>query len=457
MSNEKRDLEEEEPPCDNSDYDSMFGDSNSSDNDSMFGDSNKSSDEEQENVEEKINKRMGRSNQVERSSQEVEAGGSSNLQQYDSKTSRPNEKEAIATKSPSSSKSMTSMKIPKKGNSANSLSSRKRPRHSLCTTTKNHKSTLFDISSYNDYSSALETQISLDNGAEVTGLSSSQKQLKLLKPDEYPKFDMDTFWRTLREWDFIDDLNQSMKKKTDPKPKLPLSSSSKSSPPTSIQPLPIDFHCYQQYIALWSPLLLDEIKSQIISDVTSMKSSSVPVLSKLMEPVNVIVKDAKSNRNAEENGIITLNIHATDQPGRKGIAAGGYHSPSNRSTVSSSTSSSRGAKMSQHFFTRKEFAPNELVLLITEPTFLDQASTGNLKVNHNQDRSSTQSSYSLLTLLSNASPFTNGKLGTVGIVMHRSKNLKNGLVVQISSRVLKRSAGDSFNICLFRLGHCITG
>jgi hypothetical protein len=211
------------------------------------------------------------------------------------------------------------------------------------------------------------------------------------------------------------------------------------------KPLPDDFHCHEQYVALWGNLLLTEIKAQIISDVTSVCSPNLP-LSKLAQPVDVIVKNMSKRSNggdSEDNysEFLTLNISSSNQ-GRFGNGGGGG-------------GNGRGGT----FISRNEFVQNEMVLLITEPSFLDQANKGNLKVNTSgsDGRSAKKSTYCMMTLLSNASPFVSGRLGVVGIVMQRSKNLKSGLVVQISKRFLKGNTPDRFNLCLLRLGYSVTG
>ena len=461
---------------DDSDYDSMFGDDSSSD------------DEEKQ---EKVPSPSSSTSIVQVTTEKEGIEDDDNLKEYKNENQRQQLDNNNCAPILNISKSNQSKKIPRKNaalssSGSNNNSIRKKRKLSPSTLSKlsssqyggggslSHDTTTspsFDIDTYNyspsfdDFGSSVLTtdkalvsaSTSASSSASVSrtthGSSSSssivthknpKQQIPLLRPDQYPSFGMDEFWRTFRAWNFIHDLNQSIKKQQQQQHQQ--ENKEKIEPP-----LPEDFHCHEQYVALWSPLLLREIKAQIISDVTSLKSSSVP-LSKFAQSVNVTVKNSGSSRSGEENysDFLTLNISAQAQDPAGGKGGG------QRYGGGGGGAQGRNAKMVQHHASRNEFVQNEMVLLITEPSFLDQACKGSLKVDSSAE-SGKKSSYCMMTLLSNASQFAKGRLGVVGIVKQRSKSLKSGLIVQISKRLLKSSAPETFGSCLLRLGHCVTG
>ena len=461
-----------------SDFDSMFGDDSSkssNDEEDMFGDDSSINNNDSDN-----HRNDGNIHQIENGTK-IEECSSTIVSSNKMTTSSEQDEKQPTIKIPRKRElpyQKRSSLIPKKSRKVPSIEPTSNDK-SISIGTSNVLPS-FDIHSYNEYSSYHDTLCNEDdkeyNNHEeekrvITKVnerydSSTSSSLKVLEPDQYPKFDIDEFWRIFRSWDFIHDLNQLMQKQPKAqhdeydnctiKTRIVTSATagSKVTNETSQQKiiaLPDEFHCHEQYSALWSPLLISEIKAQIISDITTpLKTQSVP-LSNLAQPVKVIVKHPNGNKNREENynEYLTLNISMLNQ-GRSHKQSGQHGSMA--------LSSSRGAKSVQHSMSRNEFVQNELILLMTEPSFLDQASKGLLKDNNSSDDSAKKkSTYSMMTLLSNASPLINSRLGIVGVVTQRSKSLQSGLVAHISRRLLKRDAPIEFELCLIRLGHCVTG
>ncbi len=459
-----------------SDYDSMFG--GYSDEDDMFGSSNNSDDENNKTTsnndnlqkEEQYNSTIGN---VKEDNTSISHSKHKDIPQQ---PVQANEKKSI----PSSS---ITMKIPRKMTNSNNksssgnMNSRKRRRVSsplppTGEAVDNAVAPSFDIETYNEYALSIVDSPSFaiddDEEYDITSMASThattnittnkfaaskKPTLKLLDPDQYPKFDMDDFMRVMRSWDFIHDLNQSIKKRPqvdneddsdDDDTNHRIGDNTSQSKQQQQQPLPDEFHCHEQYTASFCPLLLHEIKAQIISDVTTLKTQQVIQLSKMVQAVKAVIKLPSGCKSRDENYNDYLTLHIT--------APSKNHGRIGHSTV---CGSGGGGYSSSFRSNRSEFVQNEMVLLITEPSFLDQAFKGNLKLNKNNG--TKKSAYSMATLLSNASPFVRDRLGVVGVVMQRSKNLQSGVVIQISDGLLKNNVGKEFDICLLRLGHCVTG
>lgn len=87
--------------------------------------------------------------------------------------------------------------------------------------------------------------------------------------------DMEHYWKNLLEWDFIRDLNDSCC------PNLQTNATQQQ-----MEPLPDTFETSQEYKARWSPLLLQEVRSQILSEV---QSEMVPLWSRgaSLQPIRV--------------------------------------------------------------------------------------------------------------------------------------------------------------------------
>ncbi len=266
-----------------------------------------------------------------------------------------------------------------------------------------------------------------------------------MRPDQYKSYDMEDFWRSLRSWDFLADLNLSMKrivKVTGRDLAKEMKGSNhdgkrevKSKLQPHLQPLPDKFHCCEQYIALWAPLLSRETKAQILSEISST-SGSVP-WSKLISPVKVTAKGKMSNATVIRSDHLILEIES-----RTAIIP-----KAPRGVAPLPVPASIGINQA-------DFSPNDLVLITCDPSVVEQASNGVLKV------PDTPSSYSMTSLLSLASPFLDHRLGVVGVVEQRSRSLhtSGSLMVQVSRRLWKPSSiGVACDLFLIRLGSNVTG
>jgi len=284
---------------------------------------------------------------------------------------------------------------------------------------------------------AAPTSAAVDGGG-------GQMVLERRRPDQYKQFDMDDFWRSLRSWDCVTELNTNMKRNShvnkgqgEQKKKHPNDSSDSEdeqqpSEKEHAQPLPDEFHCYEQYIALWAPLQMKETKAQILSDISS--SNRTVSFQKLTVPIQATPQKASTDSYTE---CLSLQI-ASRTPAKA------YASSKNANKRAAGMENSNGGGGGQN-----DFAQNDLVLITCDASIVEQASKGIL-------RPPDKSSYSISSLLSLASPFVEGRLAIVGVVAHRCKSL-DGLVVQVSRRLWKPSSMGVCDLFLLRLGSNVTG
>ena len=100
-----------------------------------------------------------------------------------------------------------------------------------------------------------------------------------LERSYYQQVHPDKFWAELRNWDFLSDLNQAMKSKAAAKKDQDLKKGTKrtlhenNEANTKKACLPDTFESVTQYKALWAPLLIEEAKAQIMSEVVAAQSS----------------------------------------------------------------------------------------------------------------------------------------------------------------------------------------
>lgn len=138
------------------------------------------------------------------------------------------------------------------------------------------------------------------SGSLSSILLSNQSTAKYLSKDapkllkHYPKVEPNDYWKNLRHWDFIRDLNEKMgenrsKRKADDTPKH------------KVQPLPDAFASHREYCALWSPLIMIETRAQLLSDAIS----DIPYWKSKDEkrPVRVRVEVRKRDLEGERDAI----------------------------------------------------------------------------------------------------------------------------------------------------------
>eukprot|EP00956_Cyclotella_meneghiniana_P045690 scaffold380517_cov66-Cyclotella_meneghiniana.AAC.2 len=164
-------------------------------------------------------------------------------------------------------------------------------------------------------------------GALSSILLSNQSTAKYLAKDapkllkHYPKITPNDYWKNLRSWDFIRELNDKMcenkaarvgrggggnnkkRKRKDDKSEKEVSSSTNKlkEQSKSIQPIPDKFSSHREYCALWSPLLMMETRAQLLSDAVS----DIPYWRSKVEkqPIRVKVEVRKKDLDGEHDAI----------------------------------------------------------------------------------------------------------------------------------------------------------
>lgn len=252
-------------------------------------------------------------------------------------------------------------------------------------------------------------------GPKISSDAALKKPPIPLRPEQYPVFTVESYWSSLRRWNFLMDLNQSMSRTND---------SSKSHDAQEDPVIPNTFHCVEQYIATWAPLQLKETKAQIISDVCS--SLSVGESSARVSCLPVTVAPSKQTAVQSRSDCISIKIT------RRSI-----EKPQPVSNQSSSA------------IIGTEFAANDLVLLVCDPSLVEQALLGTLQM------PVVRSSYSINSLLSLASPFVDNRLGIIGIVTTWGKVSDHGLTVSVAKQLWKNKRGSS-DLFLLGLGSNVT-
>jgi hypothetical protein len=254
-------------------------------------------------------------------------------------------------------------------------------------------------------------------------------RIRKKRPEEYKSFTMDDYWRSLRSWDFVLELNAHMKRNNH-KQQASLSLSSQA----SLKPLPDDFDCVEEYVALWAPLQLTETKAQILSDVISARTVSYQ---KLTQPILATPKRISDSYSEH----LTLDLLTRSEH----IGPDGDKSEKHSNLSRKRTNVGSGGGGGQ-----MEFVQNDLVLITCDSSIVEQAYKGTLRP------PDTKSSYSMSSLLSMASPFLEGRLAIVGVVVARCKGL-DGLVVNVSKRLWKDASLGARELFLLKLGTNVTG
>lgn len=257
----------------------------------------------------------------------------------------------------------------------------------------------------------------------------------------YKPFSADDYWKSFRSWDFVSELNESIKrnnshnksqKSTNPDDEaggIPSrgkwtgdSDDSRhvaQSPRDPEDALPDDFTTVDQYIALWAPLQLKETRAQILSDVISNHTVSFQKIS-----IPIHVKPKKASDPYSESMILTISLRSED------LNVGSVRGQSNGQAL--------------------EFLQNDLVLVTCDASIAEQAYKGTLRPTE------TQSSYSMSTLLSMASPFASGRLAIVGVVCNRNKGV-DGLEVTVKRSLWKDTSHSGRDLYLMKMGKNVTG
>uniref|UniRef100_A0A7S4IUR5 WW domain-containing protein n=1 Tax=Odontella aurita TaxID=265563 RepID=A0A7S4IUR5_9STRA len=293
------------------------------------------------------------------------------------------------------------------------------------------------------------------------------------KPEKYyEKYEPEDFWRNVRTWDFLRDLNDHMqgqrrgggpgkkagnnqaRKKPRPPPRLAemLGTSSKKSPGRGYEtekkrsaspvpaapdkasssssekskqkgesgkddPLPDVFNSSRQYIALWAPLCLKEAQAQILSEA----GGEIPYWSKPGKgPVPVAAQTLKKDVGGHSD-VITIRIEP-----QKGAAA-----------------------HSRWDGTSPSFMTNDIVLLSREDVWITKASKGDLDTSKGKTSASTSSSL----VRGGADASDRQRRGMLGHVEYSRRSI-DGLTLKVSRKLWLAIGGQ--DMWLLKVGSNVT-
>lgn len=138
------------------------------------------------------------------------------------------------------------------------------------------------------------------NQQQVASSSLPDKKAAPKKTTFFRLVEMNHYWKNLLEWDFMHDLNESQQQQG--------VAMNNANPQKMEDPLPDTFGSCQEYKARWSPLLLQEVRSQILSEVSS---ELVPIWARGGGLESVLVEPSSINNNNEQ----TLLIRSKQQQG----------------------------------------------------------------------------------------------------------------------------------------------
>ncbi len=88
----------------------------------------------------------------------------------------------------------------------------------------------------------------------------------------YGQYEPNDFWRNLRDWDFISQFDQELCRQNQPPKKSEeeeATKDEKSNKSNSSKSLPDTFINHRHYIAAWAPLVMQEARAQLLSEVLS--------------------------------------------------------------------------------------------------------------------------------------------------------------------------------------------
>ena len=227
------------------------------------------------------------------------------------------------------------------------------------------------------------------------------------KRSYYPPIHSDKYWSELRSWDFIKDLNEMKKRENNTTKetgtKRPIDNNEKDQE-SNEDSLPDVFDSVAQYKALWAPLLIDEAKAQLLSDVSSTQTLN-----------GLAVKVELSNHQSSSGE--------------------GYNSSDQTVVLRISASTSGDGAECPPINT------NDIVLFVHQPSTIDQAFQGK----------------AFEALDDDDLPFLKGRLGLIGhAVNQRARGSVNGLLVRVIKNIW--TPFSTLNeIFLFRFGSNVTG
>jgi len=260
--------------------------------------------------------------------------------------------------------------------------------------------------------SASTTSAVASAGSLSSLLLSNKDTAKYLKPNapkllqHYNKIEPNDYWKNIREWDFLRELNDKMGNTT-----------TTTTTTTSVvstdernnhhQPLPDTFDSYRQYCALWAPLCLEEARAQLLSEAIS----EIPYWRSKPDksPIKVFLQPLKKDLDgsSENMGVQVKNVVGDDYKDRSFIA-------------------------------------NDIVLLLQKESYLWDASKGNL----NKTNAASQNKPPPVQTKD-----TDGVLGLIGHVEYTRRSIE-GITIQVSRKLWSQIGGQE--MFLLKIGSNIT-
>ena len=224
-----------------------------------------------------------------------------------------------------------------------------------------------------------------------------------LERSYYQQVHPDKFWAELRNWDFLSDLNRAMKSKGSVKKDQELNKGTKRTLDESIggnktkASLPDKFESVTQYKALWAPLLIEEAKAQIMSEVVAAQSSQ--------------------NTKWIQNAHITMGSEVKAEVSTSARSSSDYEGESAPMEPTVIVRLKRGASIGCPVF------PNDLLLFSPTSSAVELALRG-IAFDAGSD-----SSTSHLTQL------TKGRFGFIGRALNHRSSSVDGLLVRVSQKL----------------------
>lgn len=174
-------------------------------------------------------------------------------------------------------------------------------------------------------------------GNLVIASSSSSSKMTHIRPSvkKHKKtWTINDFWKSIRDWDFLDSLNTHMKTSA-------VQTKSESEDQSSLK-IPNKFSSCEEYIDKWAPLCLQEAKAQTLSDFSSIPKNKI-------HPIKLDIKPLKKSMEMKCDFIVVQTKIDRDGMSRM----------------------NQQNKFSQ-------FSSNDMVLLLSDPKHLHSALSGKL-------------------------------------------------------------------------------
>ncbi len=217
-----------------------------------------------------------------------------------------------------------------------------------------------------------------------------------LERSYYQQVHPDKFWNELRNWDFLSELNRAMKNKGSVKRDQDLQKGTKRTLDESNDAkkakasLPDTFESVTQYQALWAPLLIEEAKAQIMSEVVAAQSS----------PNMAWIRNAHLTMGSEVKAEVSVSARTSSDEGES--------VPMEPTVI---VRLKRGASIGCQVF------PNDLLLFSPTASAVERALRG------------------IAFDAGNDSSLTKGRFGFIGRALNHRSSSVDGLLVRVSQKL----------------------